>query len=159
MNRITNYNRMGRSHVGLALLLMSILLLVSYAPAYAHGAKIDYRINTTIDITATYDSGEPMAQAQVSVFAPDDPQTPWLTGTSDAEGKFSFSPDPAKPGTWDIQVRQAGHGDIIHLPIGGDSASTGASGSFSTAQIIVMAACVVWGFIGTALYFSKRRAT
>ena len=30
-------------------------------------------------------------------------------------------------GTWDIQVRQAGHGDMIHIPVGEDL-TVGASG-------------------------------
>ena len=158
MNRIMNCGRENRLRAALVSLGVIALLLISTSPAYAHGAKIEHRVSTTIDIIATYDSGEPMAKAQVSVFAPHDPQTPWLTGMCDAEGKFSFSPDPALPGTWDIQVRQAGHGDIIHVDVGGDRATAGGAGNFSAVQIVVMAACVVWGFIGTALYFSKRRA-
>lgn len=155
MNRIISTVSAGQMSILRALLLILVVWLAAYAPAYAHGAKIDYQVRTTIDITATYDSGEPMAEAQVSVFSPDDPQNPWLTGTCDAEGAFSFAPDPSLPGTWDIQVRQAGHGDIIHVAVGGDSATT--AGGLSAVQIIVMAACVLWGFVGTALYFSKRR--
>jgi len=106
---------------------------------------------------AAYDSGEPMAGAQVTIYAPDDPSTPWLTGVCDDEGRFSFTPDTAKTGTWDVQVRQAGHGDIVHIPIG--VASTGNGGGGNTPlQIVLMAVCVVWGSIGTALYFARRRA-
>ncbi len=46
--------------------------------------------------------------------------TPWLTGICDQQGRFSFTPDPDLPGTWDVQVRQAGHGDIIHIPVGAE---------------------------------------
>jgi nickel transport protein len=127
------------------------------AQAYAHGAEIEYTVAMTIEIAAAYDSGEPMAGAQVTIYAPDDPSTPWLTGVCDDEGRFSFTPDTAKTGTWDVQVRQAGHGDIVHIPIG--VASTGNGGGGNTPlQIILMAVCVVWGSIGTALYFSRRRA-
>ena len=68
-----------------------------------------------------------------------------------------FTPDSTKPGTWDVQVRQAGHGDMIHIPIGEDLALTGTTG-YTTLQIMLMGASVIWGFVGTALFFSYRRA-
>ena len=135
-----------------------LLLLCLPATAYAHGAKIDYTVNMKIDIVAKYDTGEPMGGAQVVVYAPDDPSNPWLTGVCDDEGRFSFTPDTSKPGNWSIQVRQSGHGDIVHIPIGEDSAMMGGSGGYTVLQIVVMAVCGIWGLIGTALYFSRRRA-
>jgi nickel transport protein len=126
--------------------------------AYAHGARITYTVSTTIDIVASYDSGEPMAGAQVAVYAPDDPTTPRLTGVCDDEGRFSFTPDSSESGTWDVQVRQAGHGDIVHIPIGGSSEGNGGTGSYTALQIVLMAVCVVWGSVGTALYFLRRKA-
>lgn len=134
-----------------------VLLLALPLPAYAHGARIEYTIGRTVQIVATYDSGEPMAGAQVTVYAPDDPSTPWMTGACDHEGRFSFTPDTTITGTWDVQVRQAGHGDIVHIPIGTDSAGNG-GGGYTPLQIALMAVCVIWGSIGTALYFSRRRA-
>ena len=98
-----------------------------------------------------------MAGAQVTVYAPDDPSTPWLTGECDDEGRFAFTPDTSIPGTWDIQVRQAGHGDMIHIDIEEGSVTGGSSSGYSTAQIVIMAVCVIWGVIATALYFSNRR--
>lgn len=127
--------------------------------AYAHGAHIEYSSNVAIEIVAKYDTGSPMGGAQVVVYAPDDTTTPWLTGVCDDEGRFSFVPDTSKPGTWDVQVRQAGHGDIIHIPVGETATTTAGPGGYSYLQIGVMAACVVWGSVGTALYFSRRRKT
>jgi nickel transport protein len=98
-----------------------------------------------------------MAGAQVAVYAPDDPTTPWLTGVCDDEGVFSFTPDTSKPGTWDVQVRLAGHGGIIHIPVGEGAAASGGLGGYSWLQIAIMATCVIWGSIGTALYFRRRR--
>jgi len=138
--------------------LVLLLILGISTTAYAHGAKIDYTVNMTIDIFAQYDTGEPMGGAQVVVYAPDDPSNPWLTGVCDDEGRFSFTPDTSKPGTWSIQVRQSGHGDIVHIPIGEDTAVAGSTGGYTILQIVVMAVCGIWGFVGTALYFSRRRA-
>jgi len=140
------------------LILALTIGLVLPITVYAHGARIEYTVSTTIDIVASYDSGEPMAGAQVAVYAPDDPTTPRLTGVCDDEGRFSFTPDSSEPGTWDVQVRQAGHGDIVRIPIGGSSEGSGSAGGYTPLQIILMAACVIWGSIGTALYFLRRRA-
>jgi len=138
----------------IGVLALSLLLP---APALAHGVNIQYSSDTEITIVAKYDSGEPMAGAQVAVYAPDDPSTPWLTGLCDDEGRFSFTPDASKPGTWDVQVRLAGHGGMIHIPVGEGTAGSGGVGGYSYLQIALMAACVIWGCIGTALYFRRRR--
>jgi nickel transport protein len=135
-----------------------VLSLLLPAPALAHGVNIQYSSDTEITILARYDSGEPMAGAQVAVYAPDDPSTPWLTGICDDEGYFSFTPDVSIPGTWDVQVRLAGHGGMLHIPVGGDSTATsGGVGGYSYLQLGLMAACVIWGSIGTAFYFRRRR--
>ena len=133
------------------------LALVVPTTVYAHGVNIEYTSDVEIEIVAKYDAGEPLAGAQVAVYAPDDPSTPWLTGVCDDQGRFSFTPDTSKPGTWDVQVRLAGHGDMIHIPIGEDIAPTDGIGGYTQLQIGLMAACVVWGSVGTALYFSRRR--
>jgi nickel transport protein len=140
------------------LLSVSLLLLSTAGVTFAHGAKIEYTVGMAVELQATYDTGEPMAGGQVTVYAPDDPSTPWLTGVCDEEGRFVFAPDPEKPGTWDVQVRQAGHGDIVHIEIGAGAATSGGS-RLTTPQILLMAVCVVWGGIGTALFFSRRRAS
>lgn len=142
--------------------LLALCALAVAAPsaavpvAHAHGATIDYTTSSAIEIRATFDSGDPMAGAQVAVYAPDDPANPWETGVSDDQGRYTFVPDPELPGTWDVQVRQAGHGDIVHIPVGEGAAASGSTG-FTTMQIVLMGACVVWGFVGTALYFSRGR--
>ena len=141
----------------LGILLALLLALSLTATASAHGAKIEYTINVAVEIRAAYDTGEPMAGGQVTVYAPDDPSTPWLTGVCDEEGRFAFTPDPSRPGTWDVQVRQSGHGDMVHIPIGEGVAMTGSTG-YAPLQIALMGACVVWGFVGTALFFLRRRA-
>ncbi|MBW4654024.1 MAG: carboxypeptidase-like regulatory domain-containing protein [Kaiparowitsia implicata GSE-PSE-MK54-09C] len=173
--------------------LMGVLLPQSRA--VAHGAVMDYEMTRAIAITAQYDTGDPMAQAQVAVFSPDDPQTPWLTGTTDDEGNFIFAPDPDQPGFWDVQVRQAGHGQIVSIevpdvassanaapdssaaanpePAAEDQAESAATGDESTPtdapvaarpsaeptplQRGLMLTSVVWGFVGTALFFLRNK--
>lgn len=140
----------------LVFLLVVGWMLATAVLAHAHGARINYTVSTTVTIVALYDSGEAMAGAQVTVYAPDDPATPWLTGVTDGEGRFSFTPDPAIPGTWDVQARQAGHGAISHIPIGENGATTVTTG-FTPWQIALMSVSIVWGFVGVAAYFSRTR--
>lgn len=145
----------GRVLVAVAAALALGLMLSG--PALAHGVNIEYTSEVQVSIVAKYDNGEPMAGAQVAVYAPDEPSTPWLTGECDEEGRFSFTPDTSRPGIWDVQVRLAGHGAMVHIPVGEGTASTGGVGGYGPLQLAVMVACVVWGSIGTALYFSRRR--
>jgi len=145
-----------KSIIWLVLVVLVALLLPT--AVYAHGAHIEYTASTTIEIVATYDTGEPMSGAQVVIYAPDDPATPWLTGTCDEEGRFTFSPDTSKPGAWAVQVRLAGHGDIVHIPVGQDAVASGGTGGYTILQIVLMSVCVIWGLAGTALYILRRRA-
>lgn len=133
------------------------LIILPAGVALAHGAELQYIERSAIEITAHYDSGMPMANAQVAVFAPGSPAEPWLTGTCDSEGQFFFTPDPEIPGLWEVQVRLAGHGDLIRIEV--DENTIGAAGTtgFTSLQKLLMALSVIWGLIGTALYFSRRQ--
>jgi nickel transport protein len=152
-----------------------ILLLLLFSsglsqPVLAHGARIDYQQTSAIVIRATYDDGTPMAKAQAIVYAPNDPATPWLKGMTDESGKFSFVPDPDLSGDWDVKVRQSGHGDIVSIALDkgtitgektepvapGNSLTSNNNPNYSPSQKMVMAIAGVWGFIGTALFFSRK---
>lgn len=127
-----------------------------------HGVRLFYEPREGYEVIASHDTGSPMAQAQVLVFAPDDPRNPWLTGTSDEEGRFRFFPDRSRSGRWVVQFRRHGHGGMIHIPVASGegegetppvSVGTGLTGS----QRALMVALVAWGCLGTALYFKGRR--
>ena len=108
-----------------------------------------------------------MANAQVAVYAPNDPSKPWFSGTTDAAGRFIFIPNVSLGGNWEIQVRQAGHGNIITAPLGEGFTTEdptvqtlsvlNGDTSYTPPQLFLMGATGVWGFIGTALFFSRRR--
>jgi len=137
--------------------IAAVIAVLSFpAASLAHGARIGYKTGTAVEITAEYDSGDPMSGAQVIVYAPDNPSEPWLSGVCDENGRFVFVPDISKSGIWDVQVRFAGHGDIIHIPVDENIKQSGSTG-FSGMQIALMTACVAWGFIGTALFFLRRK--
>ncbi|OAB55484.1 hypothetical protein AY600_08720 [Phormidium willei BDU 130791] len=136
--------------------------------AVSHGAKLTYEVEPTISLTATYDNGEPFNEAQVLVYSPENPQEPWKTGTTDELGRYQFRPNPEIPGNWTVTVRQAGHGDMITINL--DESTPMADGStgdvansslladltdISIPQRLLTGASVIWGCVGTALYFSR----
>ncbi|MEO1095771.1 MAG: carboxypeptidase-like regulatory domain-containing protein [Cyanobacteria bacterium J06638_28] len=126
------------------------------AIALAHGVLIQARNAPAVLIEAAYDSGEPMVNAQVQVYAPNDPQTPIFTGVTDAVGRYTFTPD--QPGNWEVSVRQAGHGDITVVPVAADNTITQDftnSTELTGVQRFITAGAVIWGCIGTALYFRR----
>jgi nickel transport protein len=120
--------------------------------AIAHGTIVKHKIIQTVEIEASYESGEPMANAQITVYAPDRPAKPWLQGTADARGRFIFSPDAV--GSWEVKVRKAGHGEIVRISIS-DEGETSRLSSVNPLQKLAMTAAVIWGFVGTALFFSR----
>jgi nickel transport protein len=132
----------------------------------AHGAKIEYLQNSAITIQAAYDDGTPMKEAQVVIYAPNDLANPWLKGITDERGYFSFVPDAEISGDWDVKVRQSGHGDIVSIPVSNGNLtaenpqqmSVSNSDNYSPVQKVVMAAVGVWGFIGTALFFTRKKS-
>lgn len=139
---------------------VAFIVLFSAQEVLAHGVELEYQESNAIEIIARYDTGEPMAEAQVAVFAPGSPAEPWLTGLSDESGRFYFVPDPQMPGLWEVQVRQAGHGGLIRVEVtetGENGDTPPAAGGFTFAQRVLMTAAVVWGLVGTALFFSRRR--
>lgn len=90
----------------------------SASSALAHGVEIEQSRGEAVEIVAAYDTGEPMSEGQVSVYSPEDPEEPWATGTTDEEGRYVFMPDESQPGTWIVQVREAGHGANAAVEIG-----------------------------------------
>lgn len=125
--------------------------------AFSHSALIEAETAQAIRLHAFYDTGTPMAHAQVIVYAPDDPASPWGQGVTDRDGRFEFIPDTTA-GRWAVQVRQSGHGAMAHVQMSGDApVIITATGAQSWLQRIVMVALVAWGALGTALFMLRRK--
>lgn len=153
-------------------LALPLLWFVPGRPAVAHGAQMRHRMG--VEVEARYDTGAPMAHAQVAVFAPHRPEAPVLTGKTDGTGMFWFvpetviadqeAPNALASGIWEVQVRLAGHGALLKVPVAseaqGEASGTAASGlAVTPLQRFVMGAAGLWGFVGTALFFSRRSAS
>ncbi|MEL6458508.1 MAG: carboxypeptidase-like regulatory domain-containing protein [Cyanobacteria bacterium J06636_27] len=153
----------------------------------AHGTKISYENTEAIVIKATYNTGEPMGKAQISVYTPDNPSQPWLTGTTDEKGRFLFQPDSTTSGNWEVKVRHLGHGGVVKVPVTTaqpkktqQTQPTASPNSSTPEQVVrvpesdihaervsaieytpvqrgLMIASVIWGCVGTALFFLNRK--
>lgn len=156
-------------------------LLVLQPNTQAHGVKIIPEINQAISLQAKYDSGLPIQQAQVIVYAPNQPNKPWIEGMTNQEGKFIFIPDSKLSGNWQIKVAQAGHGNVINIPyfptklvaekpviVSNNSTNNQLVSNISTSnsQILsgnyqlqksLMIASIVWGCVGTTLFFARAK--
>ncbi|TVQ84761.1 MAG: carboxypeptidase regulatory-like domain-containing protein [Chromatiaceae bacterium] len=144
-------------------LVLAGLTAFAPLPALGHAALVEAEMVAAIRLHAQFDTGEPMAAAQVILYAPDNPAQAWARGTTDPAGRYLFAPDPAVPGRWTVQVRQAGHGAVAYIDVGADDgaapvvAVAGGGGPTGPLQRAVMVALVAWGALGTALYFRRRR--
>lgn len=143
---------------GIAMIRRCSLLLALALPAsaLAHGAELTATPVQAIALVARFDTGEPMAGAQVQAFAPDAPQTPIALGQTDAQGQFQFVPDPA-PGRWTVQVRAAGHGAINYFEQGANALRVTVERPQDWGQRALMVALVAWGALGTVLFLRRNK--
>ncbi len=105
-----------------SLLTLSATLGIASA-AWGHSVETDYFVDLFSDelaFTSTYSTGEPMAEATVTIYAPNNPDIPWQEGTTDEGGNFAFLPDESIPGDWRIEFGQGGHQDIWVIPVTGN---------------------------------------
>jgi hypothetical protein len=96
------------------LLLFANLACVGFeSPAGA------FDLFATHEVTAQFatGAGKPMANAEVSVFAPGDLHTPVETGRSDADGKFVFPAD--RDGMWSAEARTKSEVARVMIRVGG----------------------------------------
>ena len=141
-----------------ALLIVCVSIgLLSPAASFAHGTEYQLLDGGVVGVRASFDTGQPMADAPVLIFAPGESRAQ-LTTVTDSRGVVCFAPD--RTGTWVLQVRaQGGHGLRVNLEVDESmlaSSTLRGAGGFTTWQKLVMAACVIWAFVATALFFRRR---
>ena len=158
--------------------LVYLLVILIPHKSLAHNSLIEYEETRAINITATYGSGKPMKNAQVLIYAPNNPEHIWLKGNTDENGYFIFIPDFNQSGNWNVKILQAGHGGTIRIPIHlnhesqspnialesindnpqiPETSKNVSSSRLTMGQKLIILLALSWGFVGTALFFSKRR--
>lgn len=156
MRSLNNWLKINSKFNILAVLVILLFSILTSSVVYAHGVNIKYNADLTYGIEARFDNGQPIAGGQVTIYSPDNPTEPWGVGITDEEGLYLFTPDNIE-GNWTIKIRQAGHGSSVTIPIGGEKAAYSGDTGFSLSQILLMTVCVIWGSVGTALYFKRRK--
>jgi nickel transport protein len=141
--------------------ILLLLGVLSAGNVLAHGVSIQWSIGEAVVVEAAFDDGSPLSGAEVDVYLESDPSSPCLTGTCDQSGRFILLPDSVMYDGIDIRVMKDGHGGWIHIQTAtGMEGTEVRSGGISTPRKLVMAASVIWGLVGTALFFrSRQRST
>jgi nickel transport protein len=87
---------------------------------YAHGVEAEPSFAPASVVRFWYSTGEPMAYADVKVFAPASPAVETIAGWTDRNGCFSFVPDEA--GEWRVEAEDGlGHRGVIAINAEKDS--------------------------------------
>jgi hypothetical protein len=79
--------------------LAMVMLALCQSPARA----LDLFASHEVTVQFVTQDGQPMADAEVRVFAPGAPARPALTGRTDRDGKFKFAAD--RDGFWTAEAR------------------------------------------------------
>jgi nickel transport protein len=133
------------------------ILLMFTSIVYAHGVEYEF-IQNNVMIKAWFSGGKPFYPATFDLYSPDNYEKVYLSGETDNKGIFSFKPD--KPGKWIVMLRdKTGHGTRINLDVNENLSldKDNPIGSINLYQKLIMVVCVIWGFIGTALFFIGRK--
>ncbi|HEX6442394.1 MAG TPA: DUF4198 domain-containing protein [Stellaceae bacterium] len=95
----------------------AILLLVVLAAPIHPAAALDLFARHQVTVQLATKDGKPMADAEVRVFAPGEPNRPALTGRTDSQGKFEFGAD--KDGFWAAEARSGDEVARVMIRVGG----------------------------------------
>ncbi|NJM99641.1 MAG: carboxypeptidase regulatory-like domain-containing protein [Phormidesmis sp. RL_2_1] len=120
-----------------------------------------------LELRTTFSNGEPLKGAKVQVYAPEQPFRVWETGVTDSQGRYTFVPDPAIGGEWEVRIERAGHKDILRVPVstegidadliaqgeGNQDVHYASSPWMAVGSVAIAAAC-----LGVAQVSRKRRA-
>ena len=94
----------------------AILLLVVLAATIHPVAAFDLFARHQVTVQLATKDGKPMADAEVRVFAPGEPNRPALTGRTDRQGKFEFGAD--KDGFWAAEARSGDEVARVMIRVG-----------------------------------------
>jgi hypothetical protein len=140
MIRNESLDRSRRAAPALILVAIAALCLLPALPCRA------FDLFTRHEVTAQFATpdGKPMAHAEVRAFAPGDPNTPVVTGRTDAEGKFVFDAD--RDGFWSAEARSADYVARIMIRVGGEQqqSQNWLSPFLVVGVLVVLLAIAVW---------------
>ena len=95
---------------------IAALLLALIATAIAPATAFDLFARHQVTVQFATQDGKPLANAEVRVFAPGEPNRPALTGRTDSEGKFEFGAD--RDGFWSAEARSGDEIGRVMIRVG-----------------------------------------
>jgi nickel transport protein len=135
----------------------SLIVLMSVTSlGWAHGARCK-RIDNAMGVQALYDNGNPIAEAQVSVYEPGNKEMPWKTGRTDEEGCFFFVPNAN--GDWTVEVEDAqGHATSISFQVEGSAIAEDPQQPAEKPSVMqfIVALAVIFGVFGAFSLLRRR---
>lgn len=146
---------------------LSVLLWVGLPGiAQAHVMQTDYSLlsqSKEFQLQATMSTGEAGNDAIVKVYAPNNPDKPWMEGKTDQDGKFAFKPDSSIPGDWTVRIGEGDHGDILTVPVSQQGVDLdkvsdldGIRKDSGNKQWAVLGFAAIAGFIGSRFFSSRK---
>jgi hypothetical protein len=127
---------------GRAAAFSAAVALLCFAAGSPSGA---FDLFTRHEVTVQFATpdGKPMANAEVRVFAPGDPNRTALTGRTDAAGKFVFDAD--RDGLWSAEAGSADYIARVMIRVGGEAQSQSRLSPFVLVGFLaVLLAIAVW---------------
>ena len=130
-----------------------IFILLNTKNIWPHGVGVNI-LRNSIGLQAIYEDGVPISKAQFTFYKINN-DNPFLVLTANDIGQVFFF--PKKDEKLYVKYNDSlGHGGEINLSISkGELVISTQKDSMFPRVIVIIA--VVWGFIGTALFFLKKR--
>ena len=102
----------------IGLICTSFLVLVP-KQAFAHSVQTDYLLTSQkgLELDVSFSTGEPLADAPVKIYSPNNLDEPWFEGKTDENGQFDFLPDQKMEGEWTVEIGEMSHADILSVPV------------------------------------------
>jgi nickel transport protein len=105
-----------KAYMFAAVAVLSVMALP--VKSLAHVIETNYVMqDTKLKITAVYSSGEPARNTHIKIYAPNNPDRPWMEGVTDEKGDFAFHPDPDVQGEWEVKIGENDHADELLVPV------------------------------------------
>ncbi len=139
------------------LVLLSIVLTICMPAASAHRVYVQETI-TEVEVRAWFGGGDPMADADVMVYAiKDGEEELYIEDKTDSEGLFYFKP---KLGVseYRIVVSESGHKDEKTFSLTGDAVGNNSDAELPLAAKIGAGFGYIIGIAGIAMYLSARKS-
>lgn len=121
-----------------------VFVLLALTLCKQPAAALDLFATHEVTVQFAMQDGKPMADAEVSVFAPGDLTHPVKTGRTDTEGKFQFGTD--RDGLWTAEARNGAEVARATIRVGSGSSDDqdGPSPYLIIGLLGVLLALAVW---------------